>query len=210
MQQCSLPGYQSKDRDAMAYENLLKSVEESAQERERELRETARVQAEAIRAMAQTQAKEIQERAIQGAERSAAIERNKQLYLTKGAIKEQALRSREKIFLAAFETAKKQLARLRDDKNYPAIFERLAREATGAMEGTPFILHVDKRDRDLAAKTIAALGIECEILTDIECAGGLVAGSPDGLVTLSNTIESRLERIKEHKRLEIYAILTGG
>jgi vacuolar-type H+-ATPase subunit E/Vma4 len=194
----------------MAYENLLKSVEESARERERELKKTARAQAEEIRAMAQKQALEIQERAIRDAERSAAIERNKQLYLAKGAIKEQALRSREKIFLAAFERAKNQLLRLREDRNYPAIFERLAREATGAMGTTPFVLHVDPKDRDLAAKTIAALGIHCEIRTDIACAGGLVAGSPDGLVTLSNTVESRLERIKEHKRLEIYAILTGG
>ena len=194
----------------MAYENLLRSVEESSQERERELRETARVQAEEIRATARKQALEIQEITIRDAERSAAIERNKQLYLTKGDLKEQGLRSREKIFLAAFETAEKQLARLRDDKNYPAIFERLAREATGAMGATPFILHVDTRDRDLAVTTIAALGIHCEIRTDIECAGGLVAGSQDGLVTLSNTVESRLERIKEHKRLEIYAILAGG
>jgi len=194
----------------MAYENLLRSVEESSQERERELRETARVQAEEIRATSRKQALEIQEITIRDAERSAAIERNKQLYLTKGDLKEQALRSREKIFLAAFETAEKQLARLRDDKNYPAIFERLAREATGAMGDTPFILHVDTRDRDLAVRTIATLGIHCEIRTDIECAGGLVAGSPDGLVTLSNTVESRLERIKEHKRLEIYAILAGG
>lgn len=194
----------------MAYENLLRSVEESSQERERELRETARVQAEEIRATSRKQALEIQEITIRDAERSAAIERNKQLYLTKGDLKEQALRSREKIFLAAFETAKKQLARLREDRNYPAIFERLTREATGAMGETPFILHVDKRDRDLAVKTIAALGIHCEIRTDIECAGGLVAGSPDGLVTLSNTVESRLERAKEHKRLEIYAVLAGG
>jgi len=194
----------------MAYENLLRSVEESSQERERELRETARVQAEEIRATSRKQALEIQEITIRDAERSAAIERNKQLYLTKGDLKEQALRSREKIFLTAFETAKNQLARLREDKDYPVIFERLTREATGAMGETPFILHVDKRDRDLAVKTIAALGIHCEIRTDIECAGGLVAGSPDGLVTLSNTVESRLERAKEHKRLEIYAILAGG
>ena len=194
----------------MAYENLLKSVEESAQERERELRESARVRAEEIRATARKQAEKIQEIAIRDAERSAVIERNKQLYLTKGAIKEQALRSREKIFLAAFETATRQLARLREDPDYPAIFTRLTKEATGAMGATPFILHVDPRDRDLAITTIAALEIPCEIRTDIACAGGVVASSQDGLVTLSNTVESRLERIKEHKRLEIYAILTGG
>jgi len=194
----------------MAYENLLRSVEESALERERQLRENARVQVEEIRAAAQKQAAEIRERTIQDAERSAAIERNKQLYLTKGAIKEQSLREREKIFLAAFDAAKEQLLRLREDEHYPAIFASLAREVTGAMGETRFLIHVDTRDLDLCTKTLAALGIPCEILTDIVCAGGLVASSPDGLVTISNTVESRLERIREHKRLEIYARLFGG
>jgi V/A-type H+-transporting ATPase subunit E len=199
-----------QDGDTVAYENLLKSVEESAQERERELREKAKKQAGEIRAEAKKQADEIQENAVKEAEKSAAIERNKQMYLTKGEIKEKSLRSRENIFLAAFDNAGKQLSRLRQDKNYPAIFERLAREATGAMGATPFLVHVDEQDLDLCTKTLAAMGIRCEILTDIECAGGLVASSPDGLITISNTIESRLERIKEHKRLEIYAILSGG
>jgi vacuolar-type H+-ATPase subunit E/Vma4 len=194
----------------MAYENLLKSVEESALERERELREKAQLQAAEIRTEAKRQAEEIQERSIKEAERSATIERNKQLYLTKGEIKEQALKSRETVFLAAFDRASGQLSRLREDKKYPAIFERLVKEATGAMGETPCQVHVDTRDLALCTKTLAALGIRCEILTDIECAGGLVASSPDGLVTISNTIESRLERIKEHQRLEIYAILSGG
>lgn len=193
----------------MAYENLLKSVEESAEERERELRETARAQVEKIRAEAQKQAEEIQEQAIRDAEKSAAIERNRQLYLTKGELKEQCLKSREQVFLAAFAAAEKQLSRLREDPAYPAIFGRLVQEATGAMGKTPFRVHVDTRDLGLCTKTLAALGIRCEILTDIECLGGLAVSSPDGLVTLSNTIESRLERTKEHRRLEIYAILSG-
>ena len=61
----------------MAYENLLKSVEESALERERELQKNAKKQVDAIRSAAKEQAEEIQERTIQEAETSAAIERNK-------------------------------------------------------------------------------------------------------------------------------------
>jgi V/A-type H+/Na+-transporting ATPase subunit E len=194
----------------MAYENLLRSVEESAEERERELRDNAQKQAQEIRARAKKEAEEIQELSIREAEKSAVTERNKMLYLAKGAIKEQGLKSREKVFHAAFNEAKQRLAGLREDRNYPAVFERLTREATGAMGEMPFHVHVDKRDLDLCKKTFAALGIHCEILPDIECAGGLVVSSPDGLVMLSNTIESRLERIKESRKLEIYAILSGG
>jgi V/A-type H+-transporting ATPase subunit E len=194
----------------MAYEKLLKSVEESAGEREQELREKARSAAEQIRADARKQAEEIQENAIRGAQRSATIERNKMLYVEKGQIKEKAIKSREKVFLAAFDEARQQLARLRQDPKYPVVFEKLAREAVSAMGETPFHIHVDKQDQDLCKKTLSAMGVRCEILTDIQCTGGLVASSPDGLIRISNTLESRLERIREHRKLEIYAILSGG
>ena len=45
----------------MAYENLLKSVEESAQEREQELREKAQSAVQAISEDTQKQAAEIQQ-----------------------------------------------------------------------------------------------------------------------------------------------------
>lgn len=194
----------------MAYENLLRSVEESAQEKEQEIRKKAGQQAGEIRAEATREAEAVQERAIREAERSAAVERNKQLYLARGEIKQRLLKSREKIFAAAFDEAEKQLSRLRQDPAYPAVFERLAREATGAMGGTVFSVHIDRRDLDLCTGTLAALGIRCEVLPDIESAGGLVVSSPDGLVTISNTVESRLERAREKKRLSVYAALFGG
>ena len=194
----------------MAYDNLLKSVEESAEARERELLQKAEEKAETIRAEARKRADEIQQATIRDAERSVAIERNKQLYLANGEIKEKSLRGREKIFLSAFSEAENRLSGLRQDKQYPAIFERLARETVSAMGTNPFVLHVDKRDLDLCRTMLAAMGVRCEVIPDIECAGGLVAASPDGLVTIANTVESRLERIREHKRLSIYKILSGG
>jgi V/A-type H+-transporting ATPase subunit E len=199
-----------RDGENVAYENLLNSVDESAQERERELRERGKTLAEEIRANARKEAEDLQNRAISEAERSAALERNKQLYLTKGAINETSLRSREQVFLKAFDEAKKQLSQIRQDRKYPSVFERLARELAGTMENTPFRIHVDPRDREICTKTLESLGIRCEILTDITCSGGLVASSPDGLVVISNTVESRLERIRDLKRHEIYAILSGG
>ena len=194
----------------MPYDNLLKSVEESAEARERELLQQAEEQAETIRADARKRAEEIQQATIRDAERSVAIERNKQLYLAKGEIKEKSLRSREKIFLSAFAEAERRLSGLRQDRQYPVIFERLARETVSAMGKNPFVLHVDKRDLELCRTTLAAMDVRCEVIADIECMGGLVAASPDGLVTIANTVDSRLERIREHKRLAIYKILSGG
>jgi len=194
----------------MAYENLLKSVEESAEEKERELRENAQKQADVIRSEARKLAEEIRERTIQEAENAAQIERNKQMFLAKGRIREQALMNREKMFEAAFEVAGQRLAALRQDDTYPAVFKRLAEETIGAMGDRPLVIHVDVRDVDLCKKTLATIKAGCEIVPDLECMGGLAASSPDGLITISNTIESRLERVQEHMRLEIYATLSGG
>jgi V/A-type H+-transporting ATPase subunit E len=194
----------------MAYENLLKSVEENAEEREREIRRKAERDAADIREGAKREAEEIQAQAIRESERSAAIERNKQLFLAKSAIREASLVSREQVFEAAFDEAGKRLGQIRQDRNYPEIFARLVREAIGGMGNAPFRVHVDKRDAALCSATLAALGVQCEVVPDIECAGGLVVSSPDGLVTIANTVESRLERVKEHRRREIYAILAGG
>ncbi len=49
---------------AMAYETLLKSVEESAEEKERELLQNAQKQADEIRQEARKLAKEVEERLV--------------------------------------------------------------------------------------------------------------------------------------------------
>jgi V/A-type H+-transporting ATPase subunit E len=194
----------------MAYENLLRSVEESAQEKEQEIKRKAGQLAEKICTEAAKEADAIRVRAVREAERSAAIERNRQLFLARGEIRQRALNSREEIFAAAFDAAERQLSQLRESSAYPEVFARLTHEATGAMQGEVFQVHIDPRDRDLCAKTLATPGSRYEVLTDIESAGGLVISSPDGRVVIANTIESRLARAREKKRFEVYAALFGG
>jgi len=89
----------------MAFENLLRSVEESAQERERELRENARVTTESIRAEARARAKEIEQASITYAERSSEIERNKELFLARSEIRTLLMKNRQEVFTAAFAGA---------------------------------------------------------------------------------------------------------
>ena len=194
---------------AMAYETLLKSVEESAEEKERELLQNAQKQADEIRQEARKLAKEVEERLVKEAEKTAGIERNKQLYLAKGKLKEQALIAREKMFETAFEQAGNRLSSLRQDEKYPSIFRHLCEETIRAIGKGMVVVHIDPRDLDLCKKTLEIVHISCEIHSDLDCIGGLTVSSPDGKITISNTIESRLERVREHKRREIYATLFG-
>lgn len=194
----------------MAYENLLKSVEESAQEKERELREKARTAVQAISEETKNQAVALQQSLLEEAKRVATIEKNKRIYLTKGENKEKLITTKERIFSTAFAEAEHHLSQIRKDPRYPAILKNLVREAIGTLGGEQVHVHIDKQDEQLIKEILSELNLSAQVIADLHSAGGLVVSTPSGSVKISNTIESRLERAKEQKKLQIYAILYGA
>ena len=193
----------------MAYENLLKSVEESAQEKERELREKARSAVQLISEDAKNQVTVIQQSLLAEAKRAATIEKNKLIYITKGENKEKLIKTKEAIFSTAFVDAEQRLSHVRKDRKYPDILKSLTREAVGALGGETFRIHIDKRDEKIIKKILSELNLSGEVIADLQCAGGLVVNTQNESVKISNTLESRLERVKEQKKLEIYTVLYG-
>ena len=193
----------------MAYENLLKSVEESAQEKERELREKARSAVQLISEDAKNQVTVIQQSLLAEAKKAATIEKNKLIYLTKGENKEKLIKTKEAIFSTAFGDAEQRLSHVRKDPKYPDILKSLTREAVGALGGETFRIHIDKRDEKIIKKILSELNLSGEVIADLPCAGGLVVNTQNESVKISNTLESRLERVKEQKKLEIYTVLYG-
>jgi len=193
----------------VSYENLLKSVEESARKRERELIEKARAAVGSIDKTAREQADDIRRSLIAEAEKAAAIEKNKLMYGVDAENKSHMISVREELFSSAFAEAKLRLSSLRNRPEYPAIFTSLTVDAVGALGGGTFQVQVDRRDEELCRKTLAALDLHVEIIPDLDSAGGLVVSLTDRTVIISNTVESRLERARERKKQEIYAILSG-
>jgi V/A-type H+-transporting ATPase subunit E len=193
----------------MAYENLLKSVEESAQEKERELLDKARSIVQAISEETKNQASALQTSLLEVAKKSVAVEKNKLMYLTKGENKEKLIKTKERVFASAFTEAEQSLSQIRKDPKYPVILKNLAHEALGALKGEKIHVHVDKKDENLIKGILTDLNSSGKVKTDIQTAGGLVVSTPDGSVNISNTIESRLERAKEQKKLQIYTALFG-
>ncbi len=194
----------------MAYEDLLKSVEESAHMKEQELRSRAAAEIEEVKSRARKRAEELRRAQLDETDRSAASERNKLLYETRTESKEQLIRVREAAFEKAFSAAREQLQGLRSDPKYPEIFNRLLKEAAEAMGGGAFVIHIDPRDKALAGPALALLGMTPEVKTDLTTAGGVVASLPDNSVVVSNTVEARLDRARELRRREIHSILSGA
>ena len=193
----------------MAYENLLKSVDESAQEREQELRLKAQSAVQAISEDTRNQAAEILQSLLAGSKKAATIEKNKRIYLTKGENKEILIKTKEKIVSKAFHEAEQRLSNLRNDPKYPAIFNKLAREAIESLGGEKFSIHIDKRDEQLMKRILSDMNLTGEIIADLQCSGGLVVSTRNESVKISNTLESRLERAKERKKLEVYTVMYG-
>lgn len=193
----------------MAFENLLKSIDESAREREHEIREKATAAAAAIMKEAKDQAAAIRQAHLNQARKSAAIERHRALYLANSEEKKALIRVQETLFARAFETARNNLANIRGDPDYPEILARLVREAVDLIGNDDYRIHADARDEALVKKILSQTALFGGVVPDITCCGGVVVTSRDDAVTISNTIESRLERTKERRKLEIYAILTG-
>ena len=193
----------------MAYENLLKSVEESAQEKERELREKAIRAVQEISQDTKNQTLAIQQSFLAESKKTAAVEKNKLIYLTKGENKEKLIRTKETLFSRAFVEAEHRLSQIRNDPGYPAILKKLTREAVAALGEKNFRVHFDNRDDQLIKRILSELDLSGEIEADLHSAGGIVVSTPDESVKISNTLESRLERAKEQKKLEVYAMLFG-
>ena len=193
----------------MAYENLLKSVEESAQEKERELREKAQSAVQLISEDTKNQSTAIQQSLLAEAKKAATIEKNKLFYLTKGENKENLIKTKEAIFSTAFGDAEQRLSHVRKDPKYPDILKNLTREAVGALGGETFRIHIDKRDEKLIKKILSELHLSGEVVADLTCSGGLVVSTQNESIKISNTFESRLKRVQEQKKLEIYAVLYG-
>jgi vacuolar-type H+-ATPase subunit E/Vma4 len=194
---------------AMAYENLLKSVEENAQEREHELREKSRISIQEILDTTKNEEALIRQSLLEEAKKGALIERNKRIYLTKNENRKSLITAKETIFLRAFAGAEQRLLLRRNDPDYPEIFRKLTLEALGILGKENFRIHVDKRDEQLIKKFLAELKLPGEIIEDLTCAGGLLATSLDETIKISNTFESRLERAKEQVKLEVYTALFG-
>ncbi len=194
----------------MAYEDLLKSVEESAHEKELELRNKEVAVVAEIKARAKKQAGEIRQTHIDEANKSIMTEWNKLLYLTKAENKELLIKTRETAFERAFSETEVRLKDLRSDPKYPVVFKNLLKEAAHALGDQNFVVHVDPRDTALCKKTLSLLNLSYEIRIDLVTDGGIVASLPDNSVVISNTVESRMQRAKELKRKEIHALLTGA
>jgi len=116
------------------------------------------------------------------------------------------LQAREALLEEAMQAAHTTLAGWREQPTYPQDIRRLIEEIVHEL-GPELGLVIDPRDEALVHHIAADLGLQVQIVCGLHTAGGLQASTPDGWITVVNTIEVRLQRSQRHLRREIVAML---
>jgi V/A-type H+-transporting ATPase subunit E len=194
----------------MPYEQLIESVEMCAEDKIRVIKEKATGDAEEIKAEAEKKDEMIKKRYLDAVRKTVESERSKSLGKVNEDIRMQLTRAKDEVFQHAFTEAQKILQSVRGQANYENIFKTLLKEAVTELEGEEILLHIDKKDENLCKKLLSELKLNCGIVTDITCAGGLNVSSKDGRFIIFNTVDSRIERAKVLLKLDVFATLYGG
>jgi V/A-type H+-transporting ATPase subunit E len=194
----------------MPYEQLIESVEMCAEDKIRAIKEKATSDAGEIKAEAKKKDEMIKKRYLDAVRKTVESERSKSLGKVHEETRMQLTRARDDVFQHAFTEAQKILQSVRGQANYENIFKTLLKEAVAELEGEEILLHIDKKDENLCKKVLSELKLNCGIVTDITCAGGLNASTKDGKFIIFNTVDSRIERAKVLLKLDVFATLYGG
>jgi V/A-type H+/Na+-transporting ATPase subunit E len=194
----------------MSIEQLIESVEVSAEERITELREKAYRQSVEIRREAEGKDGAIKQKHLDAVKKTAEFERNKLIAKINDETRMQFTRTKDEVYKKAFIEAQKMLSSVRSRADYENNFRKMVQEVVSELEGEDIQLHVDKRDENLCKKVLSELKLNCEVVTDITSAGGLNASTKDGKFIVFNTIESRFEKAKALLKPEIFTTLYGG
>lgn len=193
----------------MEYDNLMTSMEASADERIAELVAKANESARKARDEAQKKAGDIVKAHVDDAAHAMEVERNRAMFEARAAAKKEAAGLKHEYYVRAFDAAEKRLASLREQDSYPVFFERALAESIAALGEKELVLHIDGRDAPLCRKAMGSLGIDCAVVADVTTAGGLNASTTDGRVVVYNTVEARLKSARERMRLELFSRLFG-
>ncbi len=193
----------------MEYENLMKSMEASADEKRDELINKARESAGKIEEEARVRADEIVKGHIARASRALEIDKNRFLFEAGSKARSESAAVRHELFSRAFDIAEERLSTIREQNGYGDFFRSAMTEAIDALGEKVFVLHIDPRDEQLCRRLMGPLGIECAVKADISCAGGLNVSTPDDRIVIFNSVESRLKSARERCKLDVFSTLFG-
>ena len=117
--------------------------------------------------------------------------RNKEILLVEDSIKK------------VFEKAIEKISSSTHDDNYPKLIESLLEESISALGTSDVIISTNSKDKEIVQGLLSKFS-GAELSSDlIDCLGGVEVKSKDGSMTFTNTIDSKIDRMKPLIRKDI-------
>jgi vacuolar-type H+-ATPase subunit E/Vma4 len=192
----------------MAIEDIFKALEEQADSEVNHILHVATVQSDAVEHEARDEAERITGAKIEAADHAVRSKATKAVNAARLQVERDLAKVRDEAVDAVFADAKSRLAAMRGTAEYERIFAALAKEALTGMDGACEVL-VAPEDADLAAKTVAALGVDAKVSPTLDTIGGLVVSAHEGRVVRRNTFESRMLKARSVGGARVAEVLTS-
>jgi V/A-type H+-transporting ATPase subunit E len=186
----------------------------------------AQAEADKIEKSAQEKADRERERILSNSERGASLEGQRIIAETRIDVRRKRMDAQEEAIAASFEEVKKALEELaekgkRDNFVYKDIMFNLIASASEVVAGNKLELVLNQRDSTTFTKGTLREASELAkkrtgrtislTLSDetIQCLGGVVVRDIEKQVEVDNTLETKLNRLKERIRVDVAKTLFG-
>jgi len=207
-------------------DNIISHIEAEAEEEISETLLKVREEAGIITKAAQEKAKRETERVLSNGKRVASLEGQKIIAEARINVRRKRMDSQEEAIVSSFDAAQKALEELaekgkRDNLTYKDIMFNLIVSASEIVAGNKLELVFNQRDskafnkemlREARESVKKRTGRETSLsLTGdtIQCLGGVVVRDLEKQVEVDNTLETKLNQLKENLRVEVAKILFG-
>jgi len=191
----------------MGFAELLEAIEVKGKEETEKIISRSEKTAKRLIKEAESRAKEIAQSILQEEDPELEVTKARILGESELRKKRSLAQVKNQIVQEVFDRAHEAFSRIREQNDYESILQKLGEEA---LRGEDLVVYVDERDVPLMKKILASGRPRVEVRSGDNCLGGLVGENKNGSVSTHNTIESRLEKIRESLIEEVNQILFGG
>jgi len=194
----------------MAIDDILKAIEEEAQETIAEIKERAHLQAEEIIAEAQERASSATEDVLEREKEKITAEAAEILNAARIKARKIVSEAIEEAIESVFKSLEQRLAALEGAERQKLMRRLLAEVATVYTNSHRPIVRVSERDIEAARSIAEEVGLSATFEVDGNLGGGLVARDSDETLVIDATLETIAEKARNEFRTEVYRELFGN
>lgn len=192
----------------MNLDEMLKALEAEAKESGEKVLAEARAEANEILKKAEEQGTRLAAQSLEQANQRLMLEKAKILSAAHFDLKKEVLKAKEKVIDELFTRLTTETGEaLRDNEG---LFKNLADEALDKFKDQKVRVQVNKNSKEMAQKVLNGAASAYQIENNLDSIGGLKVVSEDGRITIDNTIEGRLRKVRQIFEPSIIRNLFGG